>query len=312
MKLKTIKKHPPLLAIIVVLLVVGGLAVVGGYMARIAMDDYTLSHADPAMTALANQAGMSRTGKLVFLRTHPALVSDSEMQAACAANTAANNSNGFIEQGCYVTSTHRIYLRRMPANLYQLEISTAAYEMLHPVYISLTALHKGAVDQAIEANYNRLKDASLAAQVANFAKTEPGARDLELFSLLATGNTGISNDLMQYYAPYFDNLNASVQANNQVKQLFKQSEAQLSDVKAQIDHYETLAKNAYSASVTRARAGDQAGDDYYYNLYRQYLNQENSQIDQYNSLLNNYNALVTEYNGTQPVSQIDPAQTQSQ
>ncbi|MGI0133382.1 MAG: hypothetical protein ACREBW_00275, partial [Candidatus Micrarchaeaceae archaeon] len=169
-----------------------------------------------------------------------------------------------------------------------------------------------AVDQAIEANYTRVKDADLEAQVANFAKTEPGARDLELFSLLATGYTGLAGDLTQYYAPYFDNLNVSVTANNQVRQLFKQSESQMQAIKTQIDEYDRLARNAYNTSVVRARAGDQAGDDYYYNQYRQYLDQENTAINQYNGVLGSYNALVTEYNGSQPVGQINQAQTQSQ
>jgi len=308
---KTPRRRIRLLVLSLCLLLVGGLAVGGSYAARIIMDNYTLSHADPAMAALADEAGMSRAGKLVFLRAHPQLVSDSQMQAACSQNTAANNSNGFIEQGCYVTDTHRIFLRKMPDSLHKLEVSTAAYEMLHPVYISVSVLHKTAVDQAIETSYNRVKDADLEAQVANFAKTEPGARDLELFSLLATGYTGLSSDLAQYYAPYFDNLGASVAANNQVKQLFKQSESQLQTIKAQIDEYDRLARNAYSASVVRARAGDQAGDDYYYNQYRQYLDQENAAINQYNTVLGSYNALVTEYNGSQPVSQINQAQTQS-
>lgn len=289
-----------------------GLAIGANYLLRIALDNYTLSHADPAMVALADQAGMSRRGKLVFLRTHPELVNDSAMQAACAENTAANNSNGFIEQGCYVTSTHRIYLRRMPENLHALEISTAAYEMLHPVYISLTRAHEATVNRAIDANYGRIKDTDLEAQVANFAKTEPGARDLELFSLLATGYRGLSEDLTHYYAPYFDNLSASIQANDQVKQLFKQSESQLAQVKSQIDYYDKLARDAYGTSVARAHAGDQAGDDYYYDLYRQYLGQENATIDQYNGVLASYNALVTEYNGSQPVSQLNPAKAQAQ
>jgi hypothetical protein len=283
------------------------------YGIRHILDSYTISHADPAMIALATQAGMSREGELVFLRAHPQFVSDTQMQSACAGNTAANNSNGFIEQGCYVTGTHRIYLRHMPSNLYQLEVSTAAYEMLHPLYISLTSDSKAsAVNIAIEANYTKLKDVDLEAQVANFAKTEPGARDLELFSLLGTGYAAISPALVRYYAPYFTNLGATVTASTQVKQLFRQNENQLAQLRAQVSSDDTLARNAYTASVMRAHAGDQAGDEYYYNSYQEYLDQENTAIAQYNVLLVSYNALVTEYNGTQPVRQINPALTQLQ
>lgn len=289
------------------------LAVIGTRAATNALDTYTLSHADPAMRALAIKAGMNRTGELIFLRTQPQLVSDAQMEHLCAQNTAANNSNGFIEQGCYVTSTHRIYLRRMPASLYDLEVSTAAYEMLHPIYISLVRSNnmRTTLNHAIEANYTNVQDNDLQAQVANFAKTEPDARDLELFSLLGTGYARLSPDLTRYYAPYFSNLQASVAASTRVKQRFAQSADQLDQTKTQIDQYNGLARAAYASSVTRAHADDQLGDTYYYNLYRQYIDQENAAITQYNTLLASYNALVTEYNGTQPVQQINAAQTQS-
>ncbi len=276
-------------------------------------DNYVLTHADPVMIKLADEAGMSRKGKLVFLRTSPQFVSDTEMQTVCAENTAANNSNGFIEQGCYSPSDNRIYLREMPADLHELEVSTASYEMLHPVYISLRESREGdALDAAIEANYLAINDAHLNEQVANFAKTEPEARDLELFSLLGTNYTNLSASLSRYYAPYFDDISKTVAANNAVTKLFNDSQAELDQLKAQIDQCDTRANNAYAASVRWANAGSQYWDDYYYDLYTHYIDQENTAIDRYNTLIVSYNALVTEYNGTQPVKQINPAQTQSE
>ena len=276
-------------------------------------DSLTLSHADPAMLTLAQQAGMSRKGELVFLRTLPRLVSDSEMQSVCAGNTAANNSNGFIEQGCYDPSANRIYIRKMPADLQKLEISTAAYEMLHPVYLAMHVSKQGAaLDQAIETNYQAISDPQLTAQVANFAKTEPGARDLELFSLLGTGYLNLTDALASYYKPYFANISATVTANKQVEQIFNDDKAKLDTLKSQIEHYASLAGDAYSASVRWARAGSQYWDDYYYNIYRQDVDQQNDAVNQYNQFLVTYNALVTEYNGTQPVQQLNSAQTQTQ
>ena len=276
-------------------------------------DWQVLSHADPAMSSLADEAGMSRQGKLVFLKTHPQLVSDSEMQAACSQNTAANNQNGFIEQGCYSPPDNRIYIRRMPTDLQKLEATTAAYEMLHPVYI---AIHKttaaGALDRAIEANYVALHDAKLVAQVANFASTEPGARDLELFSLIGTGYPTLIAGLEAYYAPYFSNRDITVAATQAIDKLFQQSQDQLAALHSQIDSVDKQANQSYDDSVARARAGDAGGNNYYYNQYLQYIKQENGIIGQYNAVLKNYNALVTEYNGTQPVRSISPAQTQSQ
>jgi hypothetical protein len=312
MPAKHIHTRRIVLSVVALCLAVAG-ALASNIEYRRIMDTYTLAHADPGMVALAGQAGMSRQGKLVFLRTKPQLVSDSEMQADCAQNTTANNKNGFIEQGCYSPPTNRIYIRRMPTDLQKLEATTAAYEMLHPVYISLHHGSQGrTLDAAIEANYTYLHDTKLTAQVANFASTEPGARDLELFSLIGTGYTNLSDDLAQFYAPYFGNRNATVNATHEIDQRFQQYQDQLSQLRSQIDSFGKLAEQAYATSVTHARAGDAAGNDQYYSQYRQYLKQENAAINQYNSVLKNYNALVTEYNGTQPVNQINPAQTQSQ
>ena len=299
-----------------VLLVTLFLLAVGGTVALAIgpiSDSLTLDNADPAMVALAMQAGMSRRGELVFLRTQPRLVSDADMESVCADNTAANNSNGFIEQGCFDPAANRIYIREMPADLQKLEASTAAYEMLHPVYLAIHASKQGpALDRAIEANYQAITDPQLQAQVANFSKTEPGARDLELFSLLGTGYTNLTSDLTSYYAPYFNDISATITANQQVAQLFNDDKTKLDGLKAQIDQYHSSADAAYATSVYWARSGSQYWDDYYYNIYRQDINKENAAVTQYNQFLDVYNKLVTEYNGTQPVGQIAPAQTQTQ
>ena len=308
---RSVRWYGVLESVIVGALLISLAAVAAAIIGPIA-DGQTLANADPAMVSLANEAGMSRQGTLIFLRTHPRLVSDEEMQTACAENTAANNAGGFIEQGCYVPATNQIYLRKMPADLHDMVVATAAYEMLHPVYIALHASgHSADLDTAIEANFVSINDPDLTNQIANFANTEPGARDLELFSLLGTGYNDLTNGLAQFYTPYFDNLSADVAANNHVKQLFQDDEDQLSQMDAEIKQYNGFANNAYATSVRWADAGDQYLDDYYYKQYRQYLDQENSLIDQYNGLLDSYNALVTEYNGTQPVQRINPAQTQS-
>lgn len=124
------------------------------FVYRPVADQVTIWTADPAMVSLAQQADMTRQGELLFLRTQPQLVSDSEMESDCASNTAANNSAGFIEQGCYDPAANRIYLREMPSQLSSMEVVTAAYEMLHVVYANLVQQGDGTVlNQSIEANY---------------------------------------------------------------------------------------------------------------------------------------------------------------
>ena len=295
--------------------------------AYVPLSDYvTIKSADPAMVKLAQQSGMSRAGELLFLRTRPQLVSDSQMESDCSSNTAASNANGFIEQGCYIPATNRIYIRKMPTDLYSLEVATAAYEMLHPAYISLTNSGDGkALNASIEANYKTINDANLNQQVANFNKTEPGDVDLELFSLLGTGYSSLTSDLNNYYSPYFSDIGNAVAANNQVYQLFQSDTSQLNSLNDTYNQYQNLANkassdanSAYQYSVDAANNGDAYYDDYNYNIYVQDIAAYNSDVDtinstanQYNNLLNDYNNLVTEFNGTQPVAQLQTDQSQS-
>lgn len=278
----------------------------------------TIADANPTMVKLAQQAGMSKKGELIFLRTNPQLVSDSELAQHCP--DATENNDGFIEQGCYVPnqsdpSTGRIYLRQMPSALYNLEVTTAAYEMLHPAYISLTTSDNSSgaapLNAAIEAGFNQnASDSTLTSLVSEFAKTEPSDRDLELFSILGTEYSNLPASLTSYYAPYFTHINVNVTDNDQIFSLFQNDENQLNQLQQTIKQDDDLANTAYADSVSWANVGNQYEDDYNYNIYSNDIDDENNAINQYNSLLTTYNTLVTEYMGQQPQGQLPTVQTQ--
>jgi hypothetical protein len=279
-------------------------------------DNLTISNANPTMIKLAQDAGMTRKGELIFLRTNPQLVNDTQMAQYCP--DAQTNNDGFIEQGCFVPNqsdptTGNIYIRQMSSDLYSLEVTTAAYEMLHPAYIGLAegSDSGAALNKSIEANQSALSDADMVAQIANFAKTEPSARDLELFSILGTEYSGISDDLAAYYTPYISNISTDVSLNNQVNQLFQSDETQLNSLNSTINTLDSQANTAYKDSVSWADVGNQYQDDRNYNIYQQDFNTENTDIDQYNTLLDQYNVLVDEYNGQQFTPDSQP-QAQSQ
>ncbi len=291
------------------------------------LSDYlTIKNANPAMIQLAQQAGMSRRGELLFLRTNPQLVSDSQMASVCSSNTAANNNNGFIEEGCYDSITNRIYIRQVPSDLYNLEVSTAAYEMLHPVYIAINQSNQSSnLNQAIEDNYQANNDSFLNSQVANFAKTEPGARDLELFSLLGTGYSNLTKNLANYYKPYFNNIQDTITANNQVNQLFQNDLSQLTQLSNtlstdnnNINSIYNDANTAYNNSVSWANAGNSYENSYNYNIYSQDYNiysqditDYNNTVDQYNQILQSYKDIVVQFNGQQ-FNQQNTIQSQQQ
>lgn len=274
---------------------------------------FVIKNANTAMISLAQQAGMSKQGELVFLAANPKFATDAQMSKDCAGNAAANNKNGFIEQGCYVPnprnhSIGRIYIRQMPANLYREEIVTAAYEMLHSVYFKSQSSQ---LVMSIESNYNQLRNATLSSQVVNFAQTEPGYRDLELFSLIGTEFNNLSAGLARYYAPYFTNRSLTVDSYNTVTATFQNEQNQLKKIQQTITADDSLANKAYADSLAWAKTGNAYEDSYDYGIYKNYIAQENSAIKSYNQLSQAYNTLVTEYNGTQPVTAIKSVSAQS-
>ncbi len=282
------------------------------------LSDYlTTKNANPTMLKLAQDAGMTRKGELVFLRTNPQLISDTEMARDC--NSSANNNSGFVEQGCFIPnqtdpSTGHIFLREMPPTFYSMEVAAAAYEMLHPVYASIakqSTASASSLNSAIEYNYSHINDLDITQRVDLFAKTEPGAKDDELFSMLGTeAYDNISTDLQAYYSPYLSNPDIEVGDNQQVKDLFQSDKTQLAQLQTTINTDANSANIAYANSVSWANVGNQYENDRNYAIYSQDIDAENVAITQYNSLLQIYQTLVAQFNGQQ-FSQIPNVQSQS-
>jgi hypothetical protein len=278
-------------------------------------DYFTIRDANPAMVKLAQQAGMSRQGEVLFLRTNPQIDSDTQFPNDCS--TASSNSNGESVLGCYVSSTNRIYILQMPNDLYDEEVSTAAYEMLHPVYDDLLQSGSNNVNQAIESAYSAVEsDPSsctddISSMVGVFAKTEPGARDNELFSLLGTECDNLPSDLLSYYSPYFANIYDDVADNQQVSDLLQNDLTQINQLNTTINQLNSkIATDLYD---TESWDGiNESEFNYDYNIYSQNIDTANNDIDQYNQLVNQYNSVNIALNGGQPVSQIQNVQSQSQ
>lgn len=88
-----------------------GLALIAiiGFLWQPIANQITINTAEPALTALANSAGMSRKGMLLFLHNHPKLDTPSELAADCP-----KAATEFSVQGCYDPSTSSIYILQMP------------------------------------------------------------------------------------------------------------------------------------------------------------------------------------------------------
>lgn len=259
------------------------------------------------MKSLAAQAGLARKGELIFLRTNPKLVSASQLAGDCNVKSGSN----FIEQGCFVVDSggrERIYLRQMPSDLQAVEIVTAGHEMLHAAYASLNQSTQKNVDQEVASEYKTLNNKALQARMADYSKTEPGAQDNELHSILGTEFSSLPAALENYYSQYFTNRSLVVGAHNQINQKFAGLKAQLDQQQASVKADEATANALYNQSASAAAAGDARGDSYYYQRYGQEVNLVNQLIGQYNQTTDQYNALAAEYNG-KPASSLPSLQS---
>ena len=173
--LKTKGNHTAfLLRLLLYVAIIAGLSIAGIKLSKPIENYYTLKNADPQMVRLAKDANMSRQGELVFLQTNPQLDTPAQFIRDCT--TANSNRIGTAVLGCYVPDINRIYILQMPKELYAAEVNTAAYEMLHPVYLDYSQPKLNQLDRLIESSYKSLSaNPSLSNQVAMFTKTEPGS-----------------------------------------------------------------------------------------------------------------------------------------
>lgn len=263
-----------------------------GFTCTPAANWWTLRRADPAMISLANSAGMNRSGELYLLRTHPQVLSGDAFTSQCP-----SQDNQYVEEGCYLSGQSRIFIRSMPSELSTEETVIAAHEMLHAAYHGLSDSERSHVDSMLEAAYQQVKTPDLDKRMADYASSEPGARDSELHSILGSEFGNLPSDLEQYYDRYFQNRQDVVEAHNDVEIVFNNYEDSLNSLDARIKNEEATADSLYAKSVYYAKMGDAYYDDYYYNQYSKQIDTVNSDVVAYNSKLNSYNLLIAAYNG---------------
>lgn len=167
------------------------------------------------MTSFAQRTSMNSEGQFLFYSAKPELESQADFNVSCP-NT--NSSMAII--GCY--NGQQIFIYNITnAKLDGIRDVTAAYEMLHAAYKRLSPSDLTAVNQLIENEYQRQGNDSMKNLVSYFAKTEPGERDNELFSMIATQLPSISPQLESYYSRYFTNRQTLVSLYNKYSSVFK-------------------------------------------------------------------------------------------
>ncbi len=217
-----------------------------------------------AIASLATRSGMSETGKFLFYASQPQIDNKEQFNTHC---------HRMIEKtavlGCY--TMRRIYVYDITdPRLDGIKEVTAAHEMLHAAYDRLSDSEQARVDRLIETETAHITDPKLRERLALYEKTEPGERNNELHSIIATEIRTISPELEKYFSQYFEDRNKIVTLAESYAQVFKELEDQqtkliqeITDLSARIDAAAQQYKRDSSALATvidgfnkRAQNGD--------------------------------------------------------
>lgn len=186
--------------------------------------------APESIKKIKNRTMLSDTGAFLFYATRPSVESNQTFNISCQ-----RKEQNVAVIGCYVGN--RIYIYDVTdGRLDGIKEVTAAHELLHAVYQRLSDAERTEVNMLIEAEYIKLaNDPGLAERMAFYARTEPGERYNELFSIIGTEITTIDNRLEKYYSKYFSDRKRIVELFKGYNQAFSQLEYKTTRLSSQLD-----------------------------------------------------------------------------
>ncbi len=262
------------------------------------------------VATIAARDELTDSGRFVFYASQPESHSGQAFNSKC--NRKEENT---AILGCYVND--RIYLYDVTdKRLDGINEVTAAHEMLHAVYQRLSDGEKATVDKLVEAEYAKLKvNPEYQDRMAYYDRTEPGARDNELHSIIGTEVASVSPELEAHYAKYFSNRSivtglyakyngVFTALSQQTQQLAKQLDSLSKQIDTATKQYEADIKqlNADVATFNQRADSGKFTSQAQFNAERQALvNRSNSletNAKSVNALIVQYNQLKDEYNAT--------------
>lgn len=224
-------------AAIISLLVTIGLFIVAAWVVlnrQYVVDQVTVWQYKPSaqIAELANTAKLSDTGKFYFYASTPQLDGTTAFNSACK----RQEENSAI-LGCY--SGGKIYVYDVTdTRLSGVKEVTAAHETLHAAYQRLSNAEKNRVNALIDQEYATLRtsdDDGLKERMDYYARTEPGERDNELHSIIATEVSTISPELEHYYSRYFVDRQAVVALHSSYSSKFDELSKTSSSLKQELE-----------------------------------------------------------------------------
>lgn len=254
----------------------------------------------PEVSSLARVDTMTAYARMLFYVNKPNLENKYQFASNCPSGTAQT-----YVIGCYHSGDNGIYLLNVKnSSLNGIVDVTAAYEMLHAGYARLSGTESSKIDAEMWQFYTRnVKSKIISAQMAAYAKTEPGARYDELYSVLATEVKVLPSSLNAQYRRYFlnrdkivamyDNYQAAFTSRQQKIESY---DRQMTSLKQQIKAEEAKISSLFATSSIEQKQLNSYQANGNYSSYNNSLGQFNALVSQYNSLVSEVRGRINSYN----------------
>ncbi len=267
-----------------------------------------------AVASIVSRAGLSDAGTFALYAAQPSIDNSDKFNAECERiekNTAI--------LGCYVND--RIYLYDVTdQRLDGIKDVTAAHEMLHAVYQRMSADEKSQIDSLVDEEYKKLSaDPEFTERMAFYARTEPGARNNELHSIIGTEVTDISPQLETHYRKYFTNRSKVVALHDGYRSVFTKLDDQANTLDIQLKQLyqkiqtdkakhesDSAALDADKADLKQRAESGQISSQAQITQYNSEVQAVNRRVDALNQLrlsikneIEQYNLLSDQFNAIQ-------------
>ncbi len=211
-----------------------------------------------------------------WYRANPTVLPQADIQTKCAGSVHGDSQLA----GCY-NGTIYVMNYTEPEIASEMYV-TAAHEMLHAAYQTLSSAERSSVDKLVVAEAKRINDPKLQKYLEGYDEKE---RPNELHSVLGTEYPNLSADLERHYAQYFKNRSVVVAKHALYQSKIDSLENEITNLKSRLDRI--------GADAERAKANGNIA------LYNTYVYPYNSLVEQINAKIDDYNRLTAH---TRPAS----------
>lgn len=199
------------------------------------VDQVVVSQFKPTteVSQLADEIQFTEKGKFLFLAAQPELNDRADFNRHCD-----KKAEQTVVLGCYL-GPQRLYVYNVDdPRLSGVRQVTAAHEMLHVAYDRLNYAEKKNVDKMVAAALPDVQkaDQDLAERLKIYDRTEPGERNNELHSILATEAAVLPAELEEYYKQYFVNRSIITTLAAQYDQVFDEVQNQQNQLVTELDN----------------------------------------------------------------------------